>query len=101
MWDLAGSKGPKVKDGKSLPPNLYIGHFMKPYFKDRVTGVVSGWGLAFISEEKVRLHGKELSSPQPALGVVNCFRFFRRIIFDLLKTLSWVLGWKSRTFSWE
>lgn len=41
MWDLAGSKGPKVKDGKSLPPNLYIGHFMKPYFKDRVTGVVS------------------------------------------------------------
>ncbi|XP_015449745.1 snRNA-activating protein complex subunit 4 [Pteropus alecto] len=39
MWDLAGSKGPKVKDGKSLPPNLYIGHFMKPYFKDRVTGV--------------------------------------------------------------
>lgn len=51
MWDLAGSKGPKVKDGKSLPPNLYIGHFMKPYFKDRVTGVVSQrvlsapWGL--------------------------------------------------------
>nr|KAF6487560.1 small nuclear RNA activating complex polypeptide 4 [Rousettus aegyptiacus] len=39
LWDLAGSKGPKVKDGKSLPPNLYIGHFMKPYFKDRVTGV--------------------------------------------------------------
>lgn len=41
LWDLAGSKGTKVKDGKSLPPNLYIGHFMKPYFKDRVTGVVS------------------------------------------------------------
>ncbi|XP_045878270.1 snRNA-activating protein complex subunit 4 isoform X2 [Meles meles] len=39
MCDLAGSKGPKVKDGKSLPPSLYIGHFMKPYFKDRVTGV--------------------------------------------------------------
>ncbi|XP_054440778.1 snRNA-activating protein complex subunit 4 [Pteronotus mesoamericanus] len=39
MWDLAGSKGPKVKDGKSLPLNLYIGHFLKPYFKDRVTGV--------------------------------------------------------------
>ncbi|CAD7667801.1 unnamed protein product [Nyctereutes procyonoides] len=39
MSDLAGSKGPKVKDGKILPPNLYIGHFMKPYFKDRVTGV--------------------------------------------------------------
>ncbi|VCW76292.1 unnamed protein product, partial [Gulo gulo] len=39
MCDLAGSKGPKAKDGKSLPPSLYIGHFMKPYFKDRVTGV--------------------------------------------------------------
>ncbi|XP_053523780.1 snRNA-activating protein complex subunit 4 isoform X2 [Artibeus jamaicensis] len=39
MWDLAGSKGPKVKDGKSLPLNLYIGHFLKPYFKDKVTGV--------------------------------------------------------------
>lgn len=41
MWDLAGSKGPRVKDGKSLPLNLYIGHFLKPYFKDKVTGVVS------------------------------------------------------------
>ncbi|XP_069328276.1 snRNA-activating protein complex subunit 4 [Eulemur rufifrons] len=39
MWDLAGPKGPKVKDSKSLPLNVYIGHFMKPYFKDRVTGV--------------------------------------------------------------
>nr|KAF6434514.1 small nuclear RNA activating complex polypeptide 4 [Molossus molossus] len=39
MWDLAGSKGPKVKDGKSLPLNLYVGHFLKPYFKDKVTGV--------------------------------------------------------------
>ncbi|XP_012637507.2 snRNA-activating protein complex subunit 4 [Microcebus murinus] len=39
MWDLAGPKGPKVQGSKSLPPNVYIGHFMKPYFKDRVTGV--------------------------------------------------------------
>ncbi|XP_058380457.1 snRNA-activating protein complex subunit 4 isoform X2 [Diceros bicornis minor] len=38
-WHLAGSKGPEGKDGKSLPSNLYIGHFMKPYFKDRLTGV--------------------------------------------------------------
>ncbi|XP_058528824.1 snRNA-activating protein complex subunit 4 [Ochotona princeps] len=38
-WLLAGSKGPKVKDGKGLPQNVYIGHFMKPYFKDKVTGV--------------------------------------------------------------
>ncbi|XP_036162755.1 snRNA-activating protein complex subunit 4 isoform X2 [Myotis myotis] len=39
MWDLAGSKGPRVKDSKSLPLNLYVGHFLKPYFKDKVTGV--------------------------------------------------------------
>ncbi|XP_064146741.1 snRNA-activating protein complex subunit 4 [Loxodonta africana] len=38
-WDLAGSKGPKAKGRKSLPPHVYIGHFMKPYFKDKVTGV--------------------------------------------------------------
>ncbi|XP_006900696.1 PREDICTED: snRNA-activating protein complex subunit 4 [Elephantulus edwardii] len=36
---LAGSKGPKEKSRKSLPPHMYIGHFMKPYFKDKVTGV--------------------------------------------------------------
>lgn len=65
MCDLAGSKGSKVKDGKSLPPNLYIGHFMKPYFKDRVTGVVSSRGPALIREggEGLRLHGRELSVP--------------------------------------
>ncbi|XP_069871160.1 snRNA-activating protein complex subunit 4 isoform X2 [Dipodomys merriami] len=39
LWDLAGSKGLKMKEGRSLPPNMYIGHFMKPYFKDKVTGV--------------------------------------------------------------
>ena len=41
LFDLAGTKCPKVKDGKSLPSYMYIGHFMKPYFKDKVTGVVS------------------------------------------------------------
>ncbi|XP_010350478.3 snRNA-activating protein complex subunit 4 isoform X1 [Saimiri boliviensis] len=39
MRDLAGSKGTKVRDGRSLPPSTYMGHFMKPYFKDKVTGV--------------------------------------------------------------
>ncbi|XP_036607437.1 snRNA-activating protein complex subunit 4 [Trichosurus vulpecula] len=39
MWDLAGSKTPKNKDGKSLPSNVFVGHFMKPYFKDKVTGI--------------------------------------------------------------
>lgn len=61
MWDLVGFKGFKVKDGKSLFLNLYIGYFMKFYFKDRVIGVVSGWGFVFISEEKVRFRGKEFS----------------------------------------
>lgn len=42
MGDLVGVKGPKVKDDRNPPPNLYLGHFMKPYFRDRVTGVVSG-----------------------------------------------------------
>ncbi|KAM5298565.1 snRNA-activating protein complex subunit 4 [Ctenodactylus gundi] len=39
LWGLSGSKGPRMKDGKSLPPAMYMGHFMKPYFKDKVTGV--------------------------------------------------------------
>uniref|UniRef100_A0AC11AVA9 Small nuclear RNA activating complex polypeptide 4 n=1 Tax=Ovis aries TaxID=9940 RepID=A0AC11AVA9_SHEEP len=39
MGDLAGVRGLRVKDGKNPPPNLYLGHFMKPYFRDKVTGV--------------------------------------------------------------
>ncbi|XP_062063232.1 snRNA-activating protein complex subunit 4 isoform X2 [Lepus europaeus] len=39
LWLLAGSKGPRVKGSRGLPQNVYIGHFMKPYFKDKVTGV--------------------------------------------------------------
>ncbi|XP_058928886.2 snRNA-activating protein complex subunit 4 isoform X2 [Kogia breviceps] len=39
MWALVGCKGPKVKDSRNLPSSLYMGHFMKPYFKDKVTGV--------------------------------------------------------------
>lgn len=50
MWGLAGSKGPKVKDGKSLPLNLYVGHFLKPYFKDKVTGVVSRTAVGLLEE---------------------------------------------------
>jgi hypothetical protein len=41
LFDLSGTKCPKVKDGRSLPSYMYIGHFLKPYFKDKVTGVVS------------------------------------------------------------
>uniref|UniRef100_A0A8C2S4M6 snRNA-activating protein complex subunit 4 n=1 Tax=Capra hircus TaxID=9925 RepID=A0A8C2S4M6_CAPHI len=39
MGDLAGVRGLRVKDGRNPPPNLYLGHFMKPYFRDKVTGV--------------------------------------------------------------
>ncbi|XP_052037854.1 snRNA-activating protein complex subunit 4 isoform X6 [Apodemus sylvaticus] len=39
LFDLAGTKCPKVKDGRSLSSHMYIGHFLKPYFKDKVTGV--------------------------------------------------------------
>ncbi|XP_023556150.1 snRNA-activating protein complex subunit 4 isoform X2 [Octodon degus] len=39
LWGLSGSQGPRAKDSKGLPPHMYIGHFMKPYFKDKVTGV--------------------------------------------------------------
>uniref|UniRef100_A0A7M4EPW6 Small nuclear RNA activating complex polypeptide 4 n=1 Tax=Crocodylus porosus TaxID=8502 RepID=A0A7M4EPW6_CROPO len=28
-----------VSDGRSLPSNLFLGHFRKPYFKDKVTGI--------------------------------------------------------------
>ncbi|XP_012929218.1 snRNA-activating protein complex subunit 4 isoform X3 [Heterocephalus glaber] len=39
LWGLSGSQGTRVKDSKGLPAHMYIGHFMKPYFKDKVTGV--------------------------------------------------------------
>ncbi|XP_026574913.1 snRNA-activating protein complex subunit 4 [Pseudonaja textilis] len=37
-WELAGTKGIKSSDGKSLPANMFLGHFMKPYFKDKTSG---------------------------------------------------------------
>lgn len=64
MRDLAGSKGTKVKDGRSLPPSTYMGHFMKPYFKDKVTGVVSGPGPALV--------GKALCTVGRALVPKSC-----------------------------
>ncbi|XP_042335277.1 snRNA-activating protein complex subunit 4 isoform X2 [Sceloporus undulatus] len=38
-WKLAGTKVTKSGDGKSLPANMYLGHFMKPYFKDKTSGI--------------------------------------------------------------
>ncbi|NWR48969.1 SNPC4 protein, partial [Regulus satrapa] len=37
--ELHGSKTSKAGDGKNLPANVFLGHFMKPYFKDKVTGI--------------------------------------------------------------
>uniref|UniRef100_A0A8B9PG17 snRNA-activating protein complex subunit 4 n=1 Tax=Apteryx owenii TaxID=8824 RepID=A0A8B9PG17_APTOW len=39
MWDLGGPKPAKAGDGRSLPANIFLGHFMKPYFKDKTTGI--------------------------------------------------------------
>ncbi|KAM4696039.1 snRNA-activating protein complex subunit 4 [Rhinophrynus dorsalis] len=39
LWDISGLKLPKAGEAKLYPLNLAIGHFMKPYFKDKVTGV--------------------------------------------------------------
>ncbi|XP_018419565.1 PREDICTED: snRNA-activating protein complex subunit 4 [Nanorana parkeri] len=39
MWELAGRKTQRAGTSKLYPLNLAIGHFLKPYFKDKVTGV--------------------------------------------------------------
>ncbi|NXA03198.1 SNPC4 protein, partial [Sapayoa aenigma] len=39
MCELDGSKTAKAGDGRSLPANVFLGHFMKPYFKDKTTGI--------------------------------------------------------------
>ncbi|NXU96812.1 SNPC4 protein, partial [Cettia cetti] len=39
MSELHGSKTSKAGDGRNLPANVFLGHFMKPYFKDKITGI--------------------------------------------------------------
>ncbi|NWJ09252.1 SNPC4 protein, partial [Crypturellus undulatus] len=39
MWELGGPKPAKAGGGRSLPSNIFLGHFMKPYFKDKTTGI--------------------------------------------------------------
>ncbi|NXP02416.1 SNPC4 protein, partial [Thinocorus orbignyianus] len=39
MCELDGSKITKAGDGRNLPANVFLGHFMKPYFKDKTTGI--------------------------------------------------------------
>ncbi|KFV76155.1 snRNA-activating protein complex subunit 4, partial [Struthio camelus australis] len=38
-WELGGPKPAKARDGRTLPANIFLGHFMKPYFKDKATGI--------------------------------------------------------------
>lgn len=40
MWELAGRKTQRAGATKLYPLNLALGHFLKPYFKDKVSGVV-------------------------------------------------------------
>ncbi|KFZ55017.1 snRNA-activating protein complex subunit 4, partial [Antrostomus carolinensis] len=39
MGELGGQKIAKAGDGRNLPANIFLGHFMKPYFKDKTTGI--------------------------------------------------------------
>uniref|UniRef100_A0A8D0EPV3 snRNA-activating protein complex subunit 4 n=1 Tax=Strix occidentalis caurina TaxID=311401 RepID=A0A8D0EPV3_STROC len=39
MCELGGPKISKAGDGRNLPANIFLGHFMKPYFKDKTTGI--------------------------------------------------------------
>ncbi|KFO94732.1 snRNA-activating protein complex subunit 4, partial [Buceros rhinoceros silvestris] len=39
MSELGGPKIAKAGDGRNLPANIFLGHFLKPYFKDKTTGI--------------------------------------------------------------
>ncbi|KFM08449.1 snRNA-activating protein complex subunit 4, partial [Aptenodytes forsteri] len=39
MCELGGPKIAEAGDGRNLPANIFLGHFMKPYFKDKTTGI--------------------------------------------------------------
>uniref|UniRef100_A0A669Q5V8 snRNA-activating protein complex subunit 4 n=1 Tax=Phasianus colchicus TaxID=9054 RepID=A0A669Q5V8_PHACC len=39
LCELDGRKTAKTGDGRNLPSNIFLGHFMKPYFKDKTTGI--------------------------------------------------------------
>ncbi|XP_054853260.1 snRNA-activating protein complex subunit 4 [Eublepharis macularius] len=38
-WELAGPRASKSSDGKAMPANVFLGHFMKPYFRDKTSGI--------------------------------------------------------------
>ncbi|XP_041262390.1 snRNA-activating protein complex subunit 4 isoform X1 [Onychostruthus taczanowskii] len=39
VGELHGSKTAKAGDGRNLAANVFLGHFLKPYFKDKITGI--------------------------------------------------------------
>ncbi|NXU77344.1 SNPC4 protein, partial [Oreotrochilus melanogaster] len=39
MSELSGTKPARAGDGRNLPANIFLGHFLKPYFKDKTTGI--------------------------------------------------------------
>ncbi|KAM3912064.1 snRNA-activating protein complex subunit 4 [Leptodactylus fuscus] len=39
LWELAGRRTQSVSSKKLYPANLSVGHFFKPYFKDKATGL--------------------------------------------------------------
>ncbi|KAG8447512.1 hypothetical protein GDO86_014858 [Hymenochirus boettgeri] len=39
MWEISGRKCHKAGEAKMNPLNFYIGRYMKPYFKDKITGL--------------------------------------------------------------
>uniref|UniRef100_A0A3Q1INW1 Small nuclear RNA activating complex, polypeptide 4 n=1 Tax=Anabas testudineus TaxID=64144 RepID=A0A3Q1INW1_ANATE len=43
------------------PNSLYLGRFLKPYFKDKLTGLVR-WGYKWVFKERHRLRGKQVQS---------------------------------------
>lgn len=48
MCELDGTKTAKAADGRNLPANIFLGHFMKPYFKDKTTGIVSKYNQVVV-----------------------------------------------------
>ncbi|XP_053329175.1 snRNA-activating protein complex subunit 4 [Spea bombifrons] len=39
LWEIAGRKNSRSGESKQQPSNVTLGHFLRPYFRDKVTGV--------------------------------------------------------------
>ncbi|XP_040260781.1 snRNA-activating protein complex subunit 4 isoform X2 [Bufo bufo] len=63
LWELAGRRTQQVGSAKPYPANLSIGHFFKPYFKDKSSGVGPPANPEMIERSSHTLKSfKELSS---------------------------------------